>query len=51
MEYADVDYKSYGPVNYKQESQRILAEKRADGAPAGGGAQNAPARPPKVSSV
>ena len=48
MEYADVDYKSYGPIDYKHESQRVLAEKRAEQAAA---QQGAPARPPKVSSV
>ncbi|XP_043230348.1 hemicentin-2-like isoform X2 [Amphibalanus amphitrite] len=48
MEYADVDYKSYGPIDYKHESQRVLAEKRSLQEAAQRGA---PARPPKVSSV
>ena len=48
MEYADVDYKSYGPIDYKHESQRVLAQKRSNQEATQRGA---PARPPKVSSV
>lgn len=51
MEYADLDYKSYGPIDYKQESQRALAQKRTDQAAAPSAPGGPPARPPKVSSV